>query len=108
MWLSSYNFFVKNDGEWYLKNYWNICSFIFFSSFLISFENSSRNFNGNILRLFFAFVAFLGSVATSGFVAGSGVGWRVGTLSKYFVWNNMLLKLSRIFSLALNNNPKLF
>ena len=47
--------------------------FNFFSSFLLSFKNSLRNFNQDILRLVFAFVAFVGSVATSGFVAGSRV-----------------------------------
>ena len=39
-----------------------------FSSFLISFKNSSRNFNGDILRLVFAFafLAFVGCVAAYG------------------------------------------
>ena len=60
------------------------------------------------MHLFFAFVAFLGFVVTFGFVAGAGVGWRVGILSKYFIGNNVLLKLPRIFSLALINSPKLF
>ena len=57
------------------------------------------------------FFAVVGSVATSGSVVGSGsvadfgVCWRVGTLSKFFIGNNLLLKLSRRFSVALNNNP---
>ena len=37
------------------------------------------------MRLGFAFVAFVGSVATSGSVAGSGVGSRVGVLFKFLV-----------------------
>ena len=80
----------------------NICPFIFFSSFLILFKNSSLNFNEDILHLVFAFAAFVGSVATS------GVGSRVVILSKYFIGNNRLLKLLKTFSLALSNNPKLF
>ena len=52
----------------------------------------------------------VGFVATSGggSAAGSGVGWHVGILSTFFIENNQLLKLLRTFSLALNNNPKLF
>ena len=73
----------------------------FFSSFLILFTNSLRNLNEQPLHLIYAFVFF---VATSGSVAGPGV----GMLSKYFVGNNLRLKLLRTFSLALNNNPKLF
>ena len=57
---------------------------------------------------FFTFVAFVGSVATSGSVEGSGVNSRVEILSTFFIANNLLLKLLRIFFLALNNNPKLF
>ena len=65
------------------------------------------------MRLFFAFVisvAFVGSVATSGSIAGSVacVGWHVGILSKFFIGNNLLFKLSIVFSLGLNNNSKLF
>ena len=89
--------------------------FIFFSSFLISFKHFSRNFNKDVLRLVstfvasVAFVAFVtGSFAIFGSVAGSGTGSRVGILSKFFIGNNLLLKLVRTFSLALNNNPKLF
>ena len=48
----------------------------FFSLFMISINNCSDNFNENILRLVFAFAAFVGSVATSvsvsGFVATCG------------------------------------
>ena len=82
----------------------SICSIIYFSSFLVLLKNSSRNFKEDILCLVFEFVAFVGFVATSGSVAGS----RVGILSQFFIRNNLLLKLLRTFSLALNNNPKLF
>ena len=65
-----------------------------------------------VVFTFAAFVAFIGSVAgsfaTSGSVAGSGVGSHVVVLFKYFIRNNLLLKLLATFSLALNNNPKLF
>ena len=70
-----------------------------FSSFLVLFKKSSHNFNEDILHLAFSFV---GSVATSGSVVGS----RVGILSEFFIGNNLLLKLLRTFSLALNKNPK--
>ena len=73
----------------------------FFSSFLILFKNSLHNFNEDPLHLIYAFVFF---VATSGSVAGPVV----GMLSKYFVGNNLRLKLLRTFSLSVNNNPKLF
>ena len=47
-----------------------------------------------------------------GYVASSGVGSpvvsRVGIVSKFFIGNNLLLKLLKTFSLTLNNNPKLF
>ena len=76
-----------------------------FSSFLILFKNSSRNFKEDILCLVFVFVAYVGYV---GSVATSGVGSRAGILSKFFIGNNLLLKLLRAFSLALNNIPKLF
>ena len=69
------------------------------------------------MRLVFASVAFVafvgsigasgsvaGSVGTSGSVAGSGVDSSVGI----FIEHNLLLKLLRTFSPALNNNPKLF
>ena len=92
-----------------------------FSSFLVSLKTFSRNFNEDILRLVFTFVAFaavVGSVATSGSIAGSfpisgslfgsGVGSRVGILSIFFIGNNLLLKILKTFFLALNNNPKLF
>ena len=51
------------------------------------------------MRLVFVFVAFVGSVATSG---------SVGTLSKFFIGNNMLLKLLITFSLSLNKRLQLF
>ena len=57
------------------------------------------------MRLVFAFVIF---VATSGSAASPGDGSRVGIFYKDFIRNNLLLKLLRTFSLALNNNPKLF
>ena len=46
--------------------------YVFSSLFMISINNSSNNFNENILRLVFAFVAFVGSVATCGCLAGVG------------------------------------
>ena len=68
-----------------------------------------------ILPLVFAFAAFVttsgfaaGCLATSGSVAGCYVGSRVGILSKFFIGNNLLLKLLRTFSLALSSNTKLF
>ena len=74
----------------------------------------SRNSYKDILRLVFGFVAFVvtvassssvvSSVATSGSVAGSGV----GILSNFFIGNNLHLILLRTFSLVLNNDPKLF
>ena len=69
------------------------------------------------MRLVFAFVGFVSSVAASGvsFVATSGVcsvatsggGLRVRILTEFFIGNNLLLKL-RNFCLALKNTPKLF
>ena len=51
----------------------------FFSSFLISFKNFSRSFNVDILRLVFAFVAFVASVVAGSFAtSGCGVGSRIG------------------------------
>ena len=90
-----------------MKYYLNICSiiYIYIFSFLISFKKFSHNFNEDISRLLFAFV---GSVAGSGSVVGFVVSTRVGILSKFFIGNNQFLKLLRTFSLALNNNPKLF
>ena len=43
-----------------------------------------------------------------GSVAASGVGSRVGILTKVFIENNLLLIVLRTFTLALNNNLKLF
>ena len=79
--------------------------FYILSSFLISFQNFSQNCNEDILRLVFAFV---GSFATSGSVPGTAAGSGVEILSKFFIGNNLILKLLRTFSLALNNNPKIF
>ena len=76
-----------------------------FSSFLIVFKSYSRIFNEDILRLVFTFIVFVGfavisgSVATSGSVACSGVGSRNRTLYKFFIGNNLLLKLLRTFLL---------
>ena len=74
--------------------------------FLILFKSSSGNFNEDILCLVFAFVAFAatsasvtGSLAPFGSVAGSSV----GVLFKFFIGNNLVLKLA-----LNNNNPKLF
>ena len=46
------------------------------------------------------------SVASSG--VGSTAGWGAEILSKFFIGSNLLLKLLRTFSLAVNNNPELF
>ena len=75
----------------------NICSFIFFSSFLILFKSPSGNFNENILRLVFAFVAFAatsGSVTDSFAPFGSVAGSFNGILFKFFIGNNLVLKLA--------------
>ena len=66
---------------------------------IISFINSCCIFNLDLLYL-------IGYVASSG--VGSHVVSRVGIVSKFFIGNNLLLKLLKTFSLALNNNPKLF
>ena len=61
--------------------------------------------NEDILRLVFAFVPFVHSAATSGYVA---VYFSTsGSVAGSFIGNNLLLKLLRTFSFALNNNPKL-
>ena len=109
-WLPSFTFVTKSDGDWWFKWFPNICLLKLFSSFLISFKNSSRNFNEELLRLVFAFaVSVSASVSVAGAVAGFGAGWCVGVLSKNFIGNNLLWILSRFFYLALtlNNNPKL-
>ena len=72
----------------------------FFFSFLILFSNSWDNFNEDVLHLVFAFVVFVVS-ASSASVATTCVGLCVGILSKYYIGNNLLLKLLRTFSLAL-------
>ena len=54
----------------------------------------------------FVFVAFVGSVSTSGVDSVATFG--VGILYKFFIGNNLLLKLLRTFSLGVNNDPKLF
>ena len=69
--------------------------YVFSSLFMISINNSSDNFNENILRLVFAFVAFVGSVATCGCLAG--VGWHVRILSNFFL---EVFCLKIIFSLT--------
>ena len=45
-----------------------------FSSFLILFKNSSRNFNEDLWRLVFAFASFAVSVSASFSVACAGAG----------------------------------
>ena len=68
-------------------------------SFLISFRNSLRNFNEDILCLVFVFVDFIGSVATSGSVAGSDVDWHVGFFLSVFVpFSKLLNSLANINS----------
>ena len=62
---------------------------------IISFIISCCNFNLDFLCLVRS-------------VANSGVGSRVGILSKFFIGKYLLLKLLRTFSLAVNNNHKLF
>ena len=74
---------------------------MFFSLLLILFKNSSCSFTEDILRLVFDFVPF------AGFVASSGVGSHVEIWFKFFIGNNLLLKVLRTFSLAVNNNHKL-
>ena len=62
------------------------------------------------MLLFFAFFAFVGyvaafgvgSVPTSGSVASAVAGSRVGIWSKFFIGNIVLLKLLKLFSLALD------
>ena len=76
-----------------------MCSIIFFL-ILILFSNSGDNFNEDVLHLVFAFVVCVAS-ASSASVATSCVGLCVGILSKYYIGNNLLLKLLRTFSLAL-------
>ena len=49
--LFSHKSFTKNDGALYVKYSLNICSLIFFSSFLISFKNSLFSFNEDVLCL---------------------------------------------------------
>ena len=103
-WFFSYKF--------HLKNSLNICSFIFPSSSLIAFKDFSCNVYEDILRLVLAFLAFsnffgsvatfgavAGSLALSGSVAGSNFGSIVRILSKFFIGNDLLLKLLRIFLL---------
>ena len=61
---------------------------LIYASFLTTFNFFLRNYNGDILRLVFAFVAFVGSfpisgsaacsLATSGSAPGSGVDSRAG------------------------------
>ena len=81
---------------------------MFVSSFLISFQNFSPNFKGDILCLIFIFAFTFGSLATSGSVAGFAVVLSVRIWSKFFIVINLLLKLLRTVPFALNNNPKLF
>ena len=72
---------------------------------MISFLNSCCNFN-----LDFMCLVGVGSIFTFGVGSAAlfGVGSRVGYLSKFFMGNNLLLKLLRTFSVALNDNSTLF
>ena len=88
--------------------------FYIFSSFLILFKNYLHNFDEDILHLL---VAFARSFATFGFVASSfdtsgSVGSHILIAINFSITNNLLLKLLnkllKAFSLALNNNTKLF
>ena len=111
--MPSFKSFVKYDRAW--KYSLNIWLFIFFYSFLISFENFSRSFNGNIFLLdlgvsnTFGLIAVLGvdSDAGSGVISGvdSSVGSDVQTLCFDHI---MLLKLLGTFLLVPRNNPTLF
>ena len=85
-WLFLYKSFTENDGDLSLKYSLIICSFIFFYSFLISFKVSSGNFNGDILRLVFAFDPFIvsGIVSDSGWNVDSNINSCVGILSNFF------------------------
>ena len=66
--------------------------FFFFSSFLVSFKNYSCNFKGEILRLVFAFAAFVTFVVSgAGWNADSNVCPRVQDLSKFFIGNNQVI-----------------
>ena len=88
-----------------------------FLSTATSFINSCCNFNLDFLRLVrvASMAAFgVGTVGTFGVASAatfgvgsaacSGVCSLVGILSKFGIRNNLLLKLSRLFSLALNKN----
>ena len=86
-------------------------------STIISFINSCCNINLDLL--YFADVASvagfgIGSVATfdvdftAGSAAFSGAGSRLEILSRFFIGNDLLLKLLKTFSFALNYNLKLF
>ena len=63
--------------------------------------------SGSVAGLFTTSGSSARSFATFGSVASAGVGTRIGTLSKLFIGNNLLLKPLRTFSLALSNNTKL-
>ena len=92
---------------------------IFFPSFLISFTNISRNFKEDILRLVFVLLFLLVLlllmvlllvllVLLVLFLVLLLEMERVEILFEFFVRNNLLSKLLRIFSLALNNNRTFF
>ena len=80
--------------------------FLHFEFYLKILHAIQKILNKDTLRLIF--VGFVGFVATSGSVADSGVGSQVEILSKFFIGNNLLLKLLKTFSFVLNNNPKFF
>ena len=87
---------------WYLKQSKNISRFISFSSAIISFINSCRNFK-------LEFLCIVGVASVTGFgvssVATSGVDYAarfvarscVGISCQFFIENNLLLKLSNFF-----------
>ena len=82
-------------------------------SAIISFINSRCNCNSDffcLVRVVSVAGFGVGSLAASGVgsAAGFDVGCGVVILSKFFIGNNLFLKLFGTFPLALNNNPKLF
>ena len=83
-----------------------IWSFIFFSSFLNSYKNSSCNLNEDILCLVFDFFALV-NISGVGSIAIDGVSSRDHFLPHIFIGSNLLLKLLETFFLALKHYPKL-
>ena len=85
---------ATNDEFWYLKYFQNILSFVSFSL--------ARFFP----QVIFAF--WLRCLVLVHSLVGFSIDSRTGILSNFFIGNNLLLKLLRTFSLALNNNPDWF